>query len=87
MQKRLVLLFIALLFILALVPAYYAPDDEALRQSSSLCDICSQPFTATGTFHDLNPARNWTGISLPWVVAYRLPLDLPSSGGTRAPPA
>lgn len=87
MQKRFALLFIVLIFVLALVPAYYPPNDEALRQNSPLCDIYSQPFTATGTFYDFNHNQGWTAISLSLVISYRLPQSIPSSTETRAPPA
>ncbi len=87
MHKRLALLFIALIFFLTLVPAYYPPDDEALRQNPSLSDVIIQPFTTTGIFSDFKQHQNWTGVSLSWDIFYHLPQYTPSSTGTRAPPA
>ncbi len=42
MQKRLSLILLILIFALALFSAYYPPDDEALRQGSTLTDIYDQ---------------------------------------------
>ena len=88
MQKRLALFFLLLIFFLVLIPAYYPPDDEALRQNSSLCDIYTHLFTATGApFSDFNHNQDWTGLSLSWVISYRPLQYIPLSTGTRAPPA
>jgi hypothetical protein len=87
MQKRLALFFLALIFVLALVPAYYPPDDEALRQNSSLYDIYSHLFTVTALFSDFNDNQGWTGVTLSWVISYGPLRYIPSSTGTRAPPA
>jgi hypothetical protein len=86
-KKRLALFFLALIFILTLVPAYYPPDDEALQQNSSLCDIYSQLFTATGTFCDFSHTPGWTGVSLSLDIFYYFSQYIPSSTATRAPPA
>ncbi len=86
MQKRFALLLIAFIVLFTFVPAYYPSDDEVLRQNSSLSDVLSQLFTATGTFSDFNH-QDWTGVSLSWDISYRLPQYTPSSTGTRAPSA
>ncbi len=87
MQRRRALFFLALVFVLVLVPAYYPPNDEALGQNASLCDIYCLLFTATGTFYDFNHNQEWTGVSLSWDISYRLLQKIPLSLGTRAPPA
>jgi hypothetical protein len=87
MQRRFALLFIVLIFFLTLVPSYYPPNDEALRQNSALCDVYSQLFTATGTFSDINHTQAWTGVSLSWDISFLLPQYVSSSPATRAPPA
>jgi len=86
-KKHFAFLFLVLIFVLTLVPAYYPPDDEALRQNSPLCDVYSRHFTATGTFSDFNHAQAWTGIFLTWDISYLLPQYVPSSPAARAPPA
>ena len=86
-KKRLALFFLALIFILTLVPAYYPPDDEALRQNSSLCDIYSQLFTATGTFCDFNHPPGWTGVSLSLDIFYCFSEYLPAAHAPCGPPA
>jgi len=87
MKKRFALLLIVVIVFFTLVPAaYYPPDDEALRPASSLSDVSSQFFTATGTFGDFH-LQGWTGLSLSWDIAYQLPQYVPSSPSTRAPPA
>lgn len=87
MQKNFALLLIAFIVFFEFVPAYYAPDDEALRQNSSLSDVYSQLFTSTGTFSDIIHTQAWTGVSLSWNISYILPQYVPSSSATRAPPA
>jgi len=88
MQKRLSLILLILIFTLALFPAYYPPDDDALRQSSMLTDIYNQLlFGVTNTFYEFSH-------DLTWVRAYHsaagptgLHQNITSSLETRAPPA
>ncbi len=88
MQKRLSLAILILIFTCALYPAYYPPDDEALRQNSTFTDIYSQLlFGVTNPFYDFSH-------NLAWVRAYHAvagPTDLhqniPASLEIRAPPA
>ncbi len=85
-MQRFALLFIALILVFTFVPAYYPPNDEALRQNSSLCDIHSHLFTAAGAFYDFNHNHGGTGVSVSVVISYRLPQNIPSSIETRGPP-
>ncbi len=88
MQKRLSLALLILIFSCALFPAYYAPDDEALRQSPTLTDIYSQlVFGITNPYYDFSH-------NLTWMRAHHAGVDptgphqnIPSSLETRAPPA
>ncbi len=88
MRRHVALLFIVLIVALTLVPAYYyPPDDEALRQTAPVCDAYCQLYTATGASGDFCHTHAWTGDSVSWIIAYRLPQYTPSSIATRAPPA
>jgi predicted PurR-regulated permease PerM len=87
MNRRLALLLVILIFILIFGPAYYPTCDDLLRQASPLCDAYNQPSISTGAFFGFNHNQSWTGDSLSWDIAYRLPQYIPSSQGTRAPPA
>ncbi len=88
MQRYVALFIVVLITALTLVPAYYPPDDEALRQNTSLSDVYCQTFaaTGTGTCSGMNHTPAWTGVSLSWVIAYRLPQYTPTASATRAPP-
>jgi len=86
MQKRFALFSLALIFIVTLIPAYYPPDDEALRQNSSFYDIYNQLFISTGTYNDFNHNLGWTGLALSWFISYRPLQDIPSFTDSRAPP-
>jgi hypothetical protein len=87
MQKRLALILIALIVVLTFVPAYYPPDDEALRQTTSLNDVHGLLFTVNGTFSDFDRHRCWTGVTLSLNIFYQLLQNVFSPTGTRAPPA
>jgi hypothetical protein len=86
MQKRFALLFL-LIFVLALAPAYYPPDDETARLTSPLSGDYSQLFTPTGTLSDFNHDQSWTGVSLSWDIPYLFPQYVRSLTAARAPPA
>jgi hypothetical protein len=87
MQKRLVVIFIAVLFIIAIVPALYQPADATPRKSSSYGDAYDQLFTAAYTPNDLNYRQSWIRVFNSFETSYNLPKALPSSAETRAPPA
>jgi hypothetical protein len=87
MHKRLVLLVITLIVVLALIPAHYPPDDEALRQPTSLSDLSPQLFTVTGTFPAFDHHQDWTGVLLSLEIYYCLPQNIVLPAATRAPPA
>ena len=87
MQKRIALLFVAILFLLALVPAYYPVDDETLRKDCPFCNAYDQLFTATNAYygfdHDLYPIESSVSLR----ISCNLPKALPSAKESRAPPA
>ena len=87
MQKRIALFFVVLLFLLALVPAYYPAEDEALHGDSSFSKAYAQVFAAENTFyfldHDFSLVET---VPLPKTTGC-LPIVLFSSSETRAPPA
>ena len=87
MQKRLALIIFTLIVAHTLVPAYYSPADEALRQITSLSDVYTQLFTVTDAFYNIDHYQGLTGVSLSLDIFYNLTLNVVSSTGTRAPPA
>jgi hypothetical protein len=87
MQKRIALFFVAVLFLLALVPAYYPVDDEALRKDSPFCNAYDQLFSATNAYywfgHDLYRIETSTTPG----TSCSLPKAFASAKESRAPPA
>jgi hypothetical protein len=86
MQKRLALLSLSILLVLALVPAYYQMDDDALQGSSS-CDAFNLLFSAVTTTNGITHSPEWTYASFYLRSSGILLKDLPSTAGTRGPPA
>jgi hypothetical protein len=86
MQKRIALLFVAILFVLALIPAFYPVEDDALPKDSAVYRAYGQVYTAvTDAFHfDCN--LSWTRNSSTLDTSWNLPNVLPSSAEPRAPP-
>ncbi len=87
MQKRIALLFLAVLFILALIPAFYPAEDEAPRRDCPFCNAYGQLLTALNIFFDFRHEFCWSKTSTSLEIACQLPNALPSSSETRAPPA
>ncbi|MDA8423993.1 MAG: hypothetical protein M0Z89_11730 [Nitrospiraceae bacterium] len=86
-QKRIALLFVAILFILALVPAYYPLEDEALRNDGSFSSVYGLLFAAVSPVYFFDHDLCWTETSPPQKNIGILPKVLFSSSETRAPPA
>lgn len=86
-QKRIALLFVAVLFLLALVPAYYPVDDETLRKDCPFCTAYDQLFTATNAYYGLDHELYQIEASATLGIPYNLPKALPSAKESRAPPA
>ena len=88
MQKRLSLVLLILICAPALFVAYYPPDDEALRQGSTLTDIYSQLlFGLTNPVYDFSHNLTWERAYHVAVRPTGLHPNIPSSLETRAPPA
>ncbi len=87
MHKRIAFLFLTVLFIMALVPAFYPAEDEAPRRDCPFCSAYGQLLTALNTFFDFGHDLCWTRTSASLEIACNLPNSLPSSSETRAPPA
>ena len=87
LQKRIALLFVAVLFLLALVPAYYPVDDETLRRDCPFCTAYDQLFTAANTYYALDHEVYQIETSLSLGTSCDLPKALPSAKESRAPPA
>ena len=87
MQKRIALLFVAILFFLALVPAYYPLEDETLHSDGSFCSVYGQLFAAENAFYFFDHDVCWIETSPPPENISILPKALFSPTETRAPPA
>ncbi len=88
MQKRLSLVLLILICAPAFFVAYYPPDDEALRQSSTLADIYSQLlFGLSNPVYDSSHNLTWERAYHPDVRPSGLHPHILSSLETRAPPA
>ena len=86
-QKRIALLFVAVLFILALIPVFYPVEDETLRNDCPFCKAYNQLFAASNAFYEFDPNFCWIRTSSSLEISCNLPKALPSSTETRAPPA
>lgn len=87
MQKRIALLFVALVFILAVIPAFYPVEDEAVGKACPFCKAYGQLFSAFNTFSPIDLALSGVRTSSPLVIFSALPHPLASSAEPRAPPA
>jgi len=87
MQKRIALLFVVVLFFLALIPAFYSVEDEILSKGSSAFSAYSQLYTAFNIAYDFDCHLGWTRSYSTLDTSWHLPSVLHSSTETRAPPA
>ena len=86
-QKRIALLIVAILFFLALVPAFYPVEDEVSSKGSFAYSVYSQLFTAFNITYDFDCHLGWTRNFSTLDASWFLPSVLHSSSETRAPPA
>jgi hypothetical protein len=86
-RKRITILLVSTLFLLALFPAFYPLEDEALRENGFFSKSYGQLFAAIIAFYDfgfnLCSLTTASSLEIPCV----LPNALPASSETRAPPA
>jgi hypothetical protein len=87
MQKRIALLFVAVLLFVALVPALYPLEDEGLLKDTSAHRVYSQLFAAYIIECDFGCHIGWTRNTSAFNSVWRLPNVVHSSTVTRAPPA
>ncbi len=87
MQKRIAILFIVILFILALVPAFHLFEDEALQKNCPFCNAYDQLFTASNAFYQFDGNVYWIKTSSSQEILHSLPKTFLSPAETRAPPA
>lgn len=87
LRKRAALLFISLLFVIALIPAFHWAEDDGLGEDCSVCRAYGQLFSITSPFTNIDLGLYWTRISSSIDIACILPNALPDSSESRAPPA
>jgi hypothetical protein len=93
MKKRLLIIFIAALFIcafapaLAFVPALDQPADALLSKASPGFDAYAQFIALINESHNFDGQRLWLRASASLATPCRLPIALPASADFRAPPA
>ncbi len=81
-QKKTVLSFVAVFFILALISATFPADDKLFGKSGSF----DQPAVLHPLSH-IDLSLCLIRISAPREIPFTIPKDAASSRGTRAPPA
>ncbi len=87
LRKRTALLFVSLLFVIALIPAFHWAADNGLGEDCPVCRAYGQLFSISSPFTNIDLGLFWTRISSLIVIACILPNALPSSSESRAPPA
>ncbi len=87
LRKRASLLFVSLLFVVALIPAFHWAQDNGLGEDCPVCRAYSQLFSASSAVSTIDLGLFWTRITSLIEVACILPNDLPFSSESRAPPA
>ena len=86
-QKKIALLFVALLLFLALVPAFYPVEDECLLKDSPVFRAYSQLYAAVNAQYDFDCRPGWIIRSLAFHTSWYLPGVFCPATETRAPPA
>jgi hypothetical protein len=87
LRKRAALLFISLLFVIALIPAFHWAVDNGWGEDCSVCRAYGQLFSACCPFTNIDLGLFWIKISSSNDIACILPNALPFSSDSRAPPA
>ncbi len=87
MKRRIAVLVVGVLFILAVIPAFYPVEDDALRRDCPFCKAYGQLFTVLTSLSGFEYRLGWTRLSPSLDLVCCLPNALPSSPETRAPPA
>jgi hypothetical protein len=86
-QKRIALFFVTILFILAIVPAFYPVEDEAVPKDSTIYRAYGQLYTSLNGIYVFDCNLGWTRTSSKLDSPWTLPSVPPSTSQTRAPPA
>ncbi len=86
-QKKIALLFVVLLFFLALVPAFYPVEDECLLKDSSVSRAYSHLYAALNIPYGFDCHLGWIRRPLAINASWSLPNVFYLSTETRAPPA
>ncbi len=87
LRKRTALLFVSLLFVIALIPAFHWAADDGLGEDCPVCRAHGQLFSVDTVFANIDLSLFWVRISSSIDIACILPNALPSSSESRAPPA
>jgi hypothetical protein len=87
MQKRIIMVLLAALFLIAFVPALGQPADAAYQKACPGCDTYDQLMALVNVSHDFDGLQFWFGATASLEIPYQLPIALPASADTRAPPA
>ncbi len=87
LRKRTALLFISLLFVIALIPAFHWAADNGLGEDCPVCRAYGQLFSIDNAFANIDLSIFWVRISSSVDIACILPNALPASSESRAPPA
>jgi hypothetical protein len=85
-QKKIALLFVALLLFLSLVPAFFPVEDECLIKDSPVSRAYSQLYTAFNIPYDFDFRLGWIRRPLTCYISWYLPSVFYPSTENRAPP-
>ncbi len=86
-QKRIALLFVSLLVVLVLIPAFHWAEDDSQREDCPTCRAYGQLFAVVGGFAGIDVRPFWTQTAPSTEIACILPNAFPLSSESRAPPA
>ncbi len=86
MQKKIAILFVGIIFCLALIPALYPADYDAQLRDSSIYRAYNQLYTVFNMTLDLDHRLCWTKNSPTLKISLIFPNDLNASAENRAPP-
>ncbi len=87
LRKRTALLFVSLLFVIALIPAFHWASDDGLGEDCPVCRAHAQLFSVDNVFASIDLSLFCVRISSSIDTTCSLPNALPSSSESRAPPA
>ncbi len=85
-DKKIALFFVAVLFVLALIPAFHPFENETAGGNCPFCSAYGLLFALSNIYYDFGQSDAWIRTSSVVETSLNLPYTLPYSSETRAPP-